>query len=46
MCDLQKFMAWSMGTVPADYPESDLSRVCSDPPAGTPENAVIVCARG
>jgi hypothetical protein len=46
MCDLQKFMAWSMGTVPPHFPESDLSHVCPDPPDGAPENAVVACARG
>jgi hypothetical protein len=33
-----------MGISPPDIQESDLSRMCPEPPAEAPENAVIACS--
>lgn len=43
-CQTQQVMVWRMGTVPPDYPESQLAQVCPKPP-GNPENVVVACAR-
>jgi hypothetical protein len=44
VCENQTFFSLGMGIAPPDIQESDLSRMCPEPPAEAPENAVIACS--
>jgi hypothetical protein len=44
ICQSQTFFSLGMGIAPPDIQESDLVRMCPEPPADTPENAVIACS--
>lgn len=43
-CQNQTFSSLGMGIAPPDIQESDLSRMCPEPPAGAPEDAAIACS--
>lgn len=44
ICDNQTFFSLGMGIAPPNIQESDLARMCPEPPADAPENAVIACS--
>lgn len=44
ICQSQTFFGLGMGIAPPDIQESDLARMCPEPPVGAPENAAIACS--